>query len=155
MNLPRFLAVTALAAGITISAAACGGRNSGGATSQASAIAASDSAQAHAAESAAAQVAGKCLPPGTSTDLWVVELLAKSSARQAFAACEKIPPGDGDKVAACVLTAAQAYHASSAGKAARQAAFITSAGTCVNSLGASPSGSPSAASVAPATASST
>ena len=159
MNIPRFLAVTALAVGVIISAAACGGHGSGGATSQASAIAASDSAQAHAAESAAAQVADKCLPKGTSVNLWIVEMLARSSTRQAFVACEKIPPGDGDKVAACVLTAAEAYHASTDSKAAKQAAFITSAGTCVNNLGASPTatptGSPAAASVAPSPASST
>jgi hypothetical protein len=137
MNIPRFLAVSALAAGVIVSAAACGGHNSGGATSQASAIAASDSAQAHAAESAAAQVADKCLPKGTSVNLWVVKLLASKSARQDFATCEAIPPGDGEAVAACVLTAAEQYHASSADKATKQAAFITSAGTCVNSLGAS------------------
>jgi len=158
MNIPRFLAVAAVAAGV-VTVAACGPSSGNGAASHVptaftpSAIA--SATQAQAAESAVAQVADKCLPKGTSVNLWIVELLAKKSTRQAFVTCEKIPPGDGDKVAACILTAAQAYHASSADKAAKQAAFITSAGTCVNSLGATPSGSPSAASLAPSTASST
>jgi len=148
MNTLRFLAVAALGLGVILSAIACGPSGSSG-TSQApavgssiSAMAASDSAQAQAAESAAAQVADKCLPQGTSVNLWIVELLARSSTRQAFVACEKIPPGDGDKVAACVLTAAEAYHASSDAKAAKQAAFIRDAGTCVNNLGASPAATP-------------
>jgi len=160
MNIPRFLAVTALAAGVILSIAACGGN--GGTSPVPTAFtpsALASATQARAAESAAAAVADKCLPKGTSVNLWIVEMLARSSTRQAFVACEKIPPGDGDKVAACVLTAAEAYHASTDSKAAKQAAFITSAGTCVNNLGASPTatptGSPAAASVAPSPASST
>ena len=160
MNIPRFLAVTALAAGVILSIAACGGN--GGTSPVPTAFtpsALASATQARAAESAAAAVADKCLPKGTSVNLWVAELLTRKSVRQDFATCEQIPPGDGPQVISCILSAAEAYHGSSADKATKQAAFITSAGTCVNNLGASPTatptGSPAAASVAPSPASST
>ena len=148
MNIPRFLAAPAIAGGVIIAVAACGPASGNGAASHIptaftpSALA--SATQAQAAESAVASVAGKCQPKGTSTNLWIAELLTRKSVRQAFITCEKVPPGDGDAVGACILTSAEAEHASKDPKASREAGFITALGTCVNSLGATPSASASA-----------